>query len=71
MTEKSYVFGTVEEVSAEMQHHVDAGLTWIAPCDLLPMIGQPEDVPAAMQRTFDACSILKANVSPGEPARSV
>jgi hypothetical protein len=70
MTEKSYVFGTVEAVSAEMQRHVDAGFTWIAPCDLLPMIGQPEDVTAAMQRTLDACSILKANVSPGERVRS-
>jgi phthiodiolone/phenolphthiodiolone dimycocerosates ketoreductase len=66
MTEKSYIFGTAAEVTAEMQRHVDAGLTWIAPCDLLPMIGDPADVPAAMQRTLDVCALLKG----GDPTGS-
>jgi phthiodiolone/phenolphthiodiolone dimycocerosates ketoreductase len=59
MTEKSYIFGTVEEVSAEMQRHIDAGLNWIAPCDLLPMIGTPEEAAEALPRTLESCAILK------------
>jgi phthiodiolone/phenolphthiodiolone dimycocerosates ketoreductase len=66
MAERSYIFGTVEEVSVELQRHVDAGLNWIAPCDLLPMIGSPEEVPAAIQRTFATCARLK-----NQPARVI
>ena len=63
MAEKAYIYGTVEEVTAKMQEYIDAGLTWIAPCDLLPMVGEPEGAPAAFQRTLETCAALKGKTA--------
>lgn len=59
MVTKGWLCGTPKEAVAEIQGYVDAGATWVAPCDFLPMLGPLEEAPSAMERSFRICQALK------------
>jgi phthiodiolone/phenolphthiodiolone dimycocerosates ketoreductase len=59
MTELGYIWGTSQQVAAQLQAYVDAGVDWISPVDYLPIVSDPAEGAAALGRTIDVCSILK------------
>jgi phthiodiolone/phenolphthiodiolone dimycocerosates ketoreductase len=60
MARKSWIAGTPAQVAAELQRYVDAGVTWMAPCDILPVVTRDEDPQDAIARSIEVCRILKA-----------
>lgn len=66
MARKSWIAGTPAQVAAELQRYVDAGVTWLAPCDILPVVARDEDPHQPIRRSIEVCRILKAP----SPARS-
>jgi phthiodiolone/phenolphthiodiolone dimycocerosates ketoreductase len=59
MAEKSFVYGTPESVTEQVQQYIDAGATWVSVCDILPLILDPEDAQAGLARNIDICRRLK------------
>jgi phthiodiolone/phenolphthiodiolone dimycocerosates ketoreductase len=59
MMEKSYHYGTPQDVGAELQAYVEAGATEIILFDMLPMTLPLEESQAALSRSLEVCSILK------------
>lgn len=57
--EKSFIFGTPEEVAASLKAYADAGVTWIAPVNYLALVSEPDDAMLAGSRTQELCRILK------------
>jgi phthiodiolone/phenolphthiodiolone dimycocerosates ketoreductase len=59
MTELSYIWGTSQQVAAELQAYVDAGVDWISPVDHLPIVSNPAQGAASLTRAIEICSIVK------------
>jgi phthiodiolone/phenolphthiodiolone dimycocerosates ketoreductase len=59
MTELSYIWGTSQQVAAELQAYVDAGVDWISPVDYLPIVSNPAQGAASLTRAIEICSIVK------------
>ena len=57
--EKSYLYGSPQQVAKKIQAFVDVGVTWIGVIDVMPALIKPEEAPAAMQRSIDVCKYLK------------
>jgi phthiodiolone/phenolphthiodiolone dimycocerosates ketoreductase len=59
MTELGYIWGTSQQVAAELQAYVDAGVDWISPVDYLPIVSNPAQGAASLTRAIEICSIVK------------
>jgi len=59
MTEMSLFYGSPEKVAGELARFVEAGVTWLAPFDLMPGLLSPEEAPAAIGRSIELCRRLK------------
>jgi len=59
MTELAYIWGNSQQVAAQLQAYVDAGVDWISPVDYLPIVSDPAEGAASLGRTIDVCTILK------------
>jgi phthiodiolone/phenolphthiodiolone dimycocerosates ketoreductase len=59
MVEKAFIVGTPDHVAAELQRHIDAGVTRILPINMLPSILDLEQIPGATQANIDMCKHLK------------
>jgi phthiodiolone/phenolphthiodiolone dimycocerosates ketoreductase len=59
MTELGYIWGTSQQVAAELQAYVDAGVDWISPVDYLPIVSDPAQGAASLTRAIEICSIVK------------
>jgi phthiodiolone/phenolphthiodiolone dimycocerosates ketoreductase len=59
MTELAYIWGNTQQVAAQLQAYVDAGVDWVSPVDYLPVISDPAEATASLTRSIDICSILK------------
>ena len=59
MSRSSWFTGSAEKIFADVQPFIDAGLTWVCPCDCLGVTLPEEDWPAAMQRSLDFCRMAK------------
>jgi len=55
----SWIHGSPKEVGALLIDYVEAGVTWIAVADVLPMVVPPEDPATSLQRTLDVCAALR------------
>ena len=60
MSEKTWLYGTPDEVASDLQAYVDAGATWVSVIDILPTVLEPDDAQNALGRTLEVCSLLKA-----------
>jgi phthiodiolone/phenolphthiodiolone dimycocerosates ketoreductase len=68
--ERAFFHGSAAEIAAAVQPYVDAGVSWVAPFDLMALIGRPEDAPLALERSIELCRILKATAA-AKPAVDV
>jgi phthiodiolone/phenolphthiodiolone dimycocerosates ketoreductase len=59
MTELGYIWGTSQQVAAQLQAYVDAGVDWISPVDYLPIVSDPAEGAASLTRAIEICSIVK------------
>jgi phthiodiolone/phenolphthiodiolone dimycocerosates ketoreductase len=57
--EKGYIWGTPERVAARLRAYADAGVTFVAPADYLPVVSDPEDAQGATSRGIDCLRALK------------
>ncbi len=62
MMEKTYIYGTPNEVAKELKDWVDAGADWIAPFDMTPQMLAPEEATQQVQTSIELCRLLKALV---------
>jgi phthiodiolone/phenolphthiodiolone dimycocerosates ketoreductase len=60
ITRRSWFVGSPEEVADQLQAYIDVGVTWVAPCDYMPMVAELDDLPDCLPRTFEVCARLKA-----------
>lgn len=56
---KSFLFGSAEEVAAQVAPFVDAGIDWVCAFDYLPVVGDPADAPNAVARLIDLCGRIR------------
>jgi phthiodiolone/phenolphthiodiolone dimycocerosates ketoreductase len=59
MTELGYIWGTSQQVAAQLQAYVDAGVDWISPVDYLPIVSDAAQGAASLTRAIEICSIVK------------
>jgi phthiodiolone/phenolphthiodiolone dimycocerosates ketoreductase len=64
----AFSHGTPAEVAAEVQAYVDAGCTYVAICDLLPLCLEPDDAQTAIGRSLQVCARIKAAQAVPGPA---
>ena len=57
--EKSYLWGSPEDVAKQMQAFADAGVNWIGVLDVMPALLQPEEAATAITRSIEVCRVLK------------
>jgi phthiodiolone/phenolphthiodiolone dimycocerosates ketoreductase len=57
--ETGYLFGTPEQVAAKLGEYVDAGISFIAPADYLPVVGDPADAARSTDRSIECMAALK------------
>jgi alkanesulfonate monooxygenase SsuD/methylene tetrahydromethanopterin reductase-like flavin-dependent oxidoreductase (luciferase family) len=57
--ETGYLWGTPEQVAAKLGEYVDAGISFIAPADYLPVVGDPADAARSTDRSIDCMAALK------------
>jgi phthiodiolone/phenolphthiodiolone dimycocerosates ketoreductase len=62
MVEKACLVGSPQDIAAQLQPHVDAGITAFIPCDVLQMALEPEDALQGAGRAIELCQHLKAAV---------
>jgi phthiodiolone/phenolphthiodiolone dimycocerosates ketoreductase len=55
----SWIHGSPKEVGALLGDYAEAGVTWMAVADLIPMIVPPDDPATSMQRTIEVCAMLR------------
>jgi phthiodiolone/phenolphthiodiolone dimycocerosates ketoreductase len=60
-SERSWFYGTPKQVAGKLQAYIDAGVTWVLPLDMLPMVLEPQDASTSITRSIEVCRILKAN----------
>jgi phthiodiolone/phenolphthiodiolone dimycocerosates ketoreductase len=58
--EAAFCHGTPREVADEVSAYVDAGATYVAVCDLLPLVLDPHDAQRAIARSIEVCGLVKA-----------
>ncbi len=56
---KGWFMGSPQEVAAQIQPFIDAGVDWVMPLDYLSLISEPEEQEAAFARTIDLCAAIK------------
>jgi len=61
MLRKSFYHGPVKEVAATLDEYVQAGATWVATVDLLPLVLPADEAVAALDRWVDVCRALKGS----------
>jgi alkanesulfonate monooxygenase SsuD/methylene tetrahydromethanopterin reductase-like flavin-dependent oxidoreductase (luciferase family) len=61
--EIGYLWGTPERVAAKLAEYAEAGITFIAPADYLPVVGDPADAARATERSIACLGTLKSGVS--------
>jgi phthiodiolone/phenolphthiodiolone dimycocerosates ketoreductase len=60
MAEKSFLYGTAEEVSESLRPYIDAGVSWICPVDYVGLLGTVEESAQTFQRDLELCRLLKS-----------
>jgi phthiodiolone/phenolphthiodiolone dimycocerosates ketoreductase len=63
--EAAFSHGTPSEVAAEVASYVEAGCNYVAICDLMPLVLEPEDAQRAIARSIEACGVVKQGVAAG------
>jgi phthiodiolone/phenolphthiodiolone dimycocerosates ketoreductase len=63
MSEKSWIFGTPEQVAAQLQPYVEAGACFINLADTLPFVLEPDDAQQSVARTIEVARILKGHLA--------
>jgi phthiodiolone/phenolphthiodiolone dimycocerosates ketoreductase len=61
--EKGYLWGTPERVAEQLRAYGDAGVTFVAPADYLPVVSDPEDAAAAAGRSIACLGAVKQVVA--------
>lgn len=56
---KSFYHGGVKEVAAALDGYLQAGATWVAAVDLLPLVLPADQATSALDRSVALCQILK------------
>jgi phthiodiolone/phenolphthiodiolone dimycocerosates ketoreductase len=64
MVEKSFVSGSPAEIGGFLADYVEAGATFVAPGDLLPIALDLEDAAGSVNRLLDICRTLRSLCSP-------
>jgi phthiodiolone/phenolphthiodiolone dimycocerosates ketoreductase len=67
--EKGYLWGTPERVADQLRAYGEAGVTFVAPADYLPVVSDPEDAQGAVGRSIACLSAVKAGLGPGSELR--
>jgi phthiodiolone/phenolphthiodiolone dimycocerosates ketoreductase len=62
MAEKAFIIGSPREVAAQMQAHVDEGLTAVVPLDILQTVLDPDDAEQSPGRGIEFARLLKQGV---------
>jgi phthiodiolone/phenolphthiodiolone dimycocerosates ketoreductase len=57
--EAAFSYGTPAEVATEIGAYVDAGATFVAVCDFLPFVLEPDDAALALPRSLEVLRRLK------------
>jgi phthiodiolone/phenolphthiodiolone dimycocerosates ketoreductase len=57
--EAAFSYGSPAEVAADVGAYVEAGATFVAVCDLLPLVLEPDDAMQALARSLEVCQLLK------------
>lgn len=57
--EETWIYGTPEQVAAQLQPYADLGTRWMHLADTLPLVIDPEDGRNSIARTIDVARILK------------
>jgi phthiodiolone/phenolphthiodiolone dimycocerosates ketoreductase len=57
--EKTWIYGTPEQVAAQLQPYVDLGTRWMHVADTLPFVLDPEDGANTVTRTIEVARIIK------------
>ena len=60
MLRRSFHHGSVKEVAATLDGYVEAGATWVAPVDLLPLVLPAHEAAATLDRWVALCRALKS-----------
>jgi phthiodiolone/phenolphthiodiolone dimycocerosates ketoreductase len=61
--ETGYLWGSPEQVAAKLAEYVAAGISFIAPADYLPVVGDPADAQRATERSIACLAALKASAA--------
>ena len=61
--EKGYIWGTPAAVAERLQAYVDAGVTFVAPADYFPVIGDADTAAAALPNSIEVMRLLKTRAS--------
>lgn len=57
---KGWFYGTPQQVGQALQEYVDAGVTWVLPCDWSPLVLDAADVAEnQLRRNIEICTALK------------
>lgn len=62
MSERTWIWGTPEQVATELASFVDAGATWIHIADTLPLITAPDDAAESPRRVIETARLIKQAV---------
>jgi phthiodiolone/phenolphthiodiolone dimycocerosates ketoreductase len=57
--EKSYLYGSPQQVANTIKRFVEAGVTWVGVLDVMPIMLQPEEAGTAVRRAIEVCRLLK------------
>jgi phthiodiolone/phenolphthiodiolone dimycocerosates ketoreductase len=59
MSEKTWIYGTAEQVAQKLQPYIDAGVDWLHIADVLPFATDPDDAQNTVARTIEVALHLK------------
>jgi phthiodiolone/phenolphthiodiolone dimycocerosates ketoreductase len=67
-SEKTWLYGTADEVAEQLKPFVEAGVTLVSLLDMLPFVLEVEDAMGAIARPIEASGLLKKKVGAGVSA---
>jgi phthiodiolone/phenolphthiodiolone dimycocerosates ketoreductase len=64
MSEKTWLYGTPEQVGAQLTGFVDVGASWIHIADTLPLVLDPQDAAQSPGRVIETARVVKSSSPP-------
>lgn len=61
--EKGYLWGTPQTVAEQLRAYAEAGVTFVAPADYLPVVSDAEDAAGATGRSIECLRSLKESIA--------